>query len=66
MVEQAECIHFWEIETAAGPRSSGKCKYCNITKVFRNTVEVTYKFQPGNIPKEILEAKEASEAMEDV
>jgi hypothetical protein len=30
------CHHFWVIELANGPSSSGTCKYCGATREFLN------------------------------
>jgi hypothetical protein len=34
--ETKGCHHFWVIEVANGPTSTGKCKYCSERKVFYN------------------------------
>ena len=34
-----DCVHHWVIETADGPRSSGKCQKCDLEKVFYNSIE---------------------------
>ena len=42
MVKEIEkpkgCIHHWDIETAKGPYSKGKCKICNLEKTFENSI----------------------------
>ena len=37
--ERAACRHYWVIEVAAGPVSSGVCKACKLAKVFKNYIE---------------------------
>ena len=40
---ECPCIHYWVIEIANGnPNgSTGKCKKCNITQVFYNSIPLT-------------------------
>ena len=35
------CCHHWLIETADGPDSRGRCKFCHAEKVFANYMPVT-------------------------
>jgi len=32
-----DCIHYWLIEPAAGPTSSGVCRFCGAQREFHNT-----------------------------
>lgn len=34
--DNQSCHHYWVIEVANGPSSSGTCKYCGETKEFLN------------------------------
>lgn len=34
------CSHHWEIESPAGPSSSGRCKLCGVTSEFPNYADV--------------------------
>lgn len=31
-----DCVHFWIIDTPQGPTSTGRCKYCGMTREFQN------------------------------
>jgi hypothetical protein len=33
---EEQCHHYWVIEVANGPTSTGRCKYCGETKEFLN------------------------------
>ena len=33
-----ECVHHWVIEPANGPVSEGRCKRCEVTRDFSNSV----------------------------
>ena len=37
-VAEDECSHYWIIEAANGPRSSGVCKFCGVKKEFLNSI----------------------------
>ena len=37
--EQPRCQHFWVIQPAMGPESSGTCRTCGETREFKNYVE---------------------------
>ena len=39
MTTTPPCSHYWVIQTANGPESWGKCKYCKVTKQFQNWVD---------------------------
>ena len=41
-IAKKDCNHYWVIEVANGPTSSGVCKYCGEIKVFLNA------FPPAN------------------
>ena len=34
----SECVHHWEIETADGPISKGRCLRCKETREFENSI----------------------------
>jgi hypothetical protein len=36
----SQCCHHWVIETAAGPDSKGRCKFCRAEKIFTNYMPV--------------------------
>ncbi len=36
-ISTGECVHYWVIETPEGPTSTGRCKFCGLTKEFNNT-----------------------------
>ena len=36
---QPSCQHFWVIQPATGPESSGTCRACGETRAFKNYVE---------------------------
>lgn len=38
---KSPCRHHWVIETAAGPDSKGRCKFCRAEKVFANYMPMT-------------------------
>ena len=50
-----QCHHFWEIEVANGPKSTGTCKYCHETREFFNAFQVFNPLKkngnPLNLPK---------------
>jgi hypothetical protein len=48
-VEVEACVHHWEIDTAAGASSEGRCKKCGEERMFRNSVK--FSFQKGNKEK---------------
>ena len=36
-----ECVHHWEIETADGPISKGRCRRCKATREFENSINTS-------------------------
>ncbi len=36
-VTERECIHYWVIESAGGPTSSGVCRFCGAQREFHNS-----------------------------
>ncbi|MCX7912575.1 MAG: hypothetical protein N2506_06420 [Dehalococcoidales bacterium] len=36
--ETGQCRHYWVIETARGPKSSGRCRYCGEIREFLNSM----------------------------
>ena len=50
------CPHFWLIDSATGPTSHGKCKYCGQKKAFLNSFPEN--MPPGNREKNLLELPE--------
>ena len=47
-VARSECRHYWIIESANGPYSSGMCKLCGAEKEFQNFLP--YSVWEGNLP----------------
>jgi hypothetical protein len=47
------CHHYWVIEVANGPTSSGRCKYCGETKEFYNAFPDFNPLRRGNNPLEL-------------
>jgi len=44
------CRHWWLIETAKGQTSKGRCKLCEETREFRNSIFAeTPQFVPGSL-----------------
>lgn len=37
--EEQDCVHYWAIQPADGPISSGNCQVCGETREFKNYVE---------------------------
>jgi hypothetical protein len=37
------CPHWWIIESANGPKSLGRCKYCHAEKEFLNSAPISRK-----------------------
>ena len=48
-VKTDTCIHFWDIETAAGLTSVGVCRNCGKKRVFKNTI--SYDFRGEELPE---------------
>jgi hypothetical protein len=48
-----ECHHYWVIEVANGPTSSGSCKYCGETREFYNAFPDVNPLRRGNNPLEL-------------
>ena len=53
-----ECNHFWEIETANGPKSQGVCKRCGESKEFFNAFPDFNPLKRKNSPLELPELPE--------
>ena len=53
--EADQCLHFWVIEIANGPKSHGECKYCGKIRDFYNSItdltDSKRKTNPLNLPK---------------
>jgi len=39
MTTNTNCAHYWILEIANGPTSTGMCKLCGTTKEFTNTID---------------------------
>lgn len=50
--ENEQCAHYWVIEIANGPTSSGECKYCGETREFFNAFP---EFTPTRNKRDILD-----------
>jgi hypothetical protein len=37
--KEEPCAHYWVIEYANGPVSTGRCKHCGLTKNFYNSLD---------------------------
>jgi hypothetical protein len=48
--QKEPCRHFWVIESANGPMSRGKCKYCGVKKEFYNAFPEFNPLRKGNNP----------------
>jgi hypothetical protein len=48
--EKGQCHHFWEIEVANGPTSTGTCKYCGETREFLNAFPVFNPLKKNSNP----------------
>ena len=42
-VVDSSCTHRWDIESASGPTSLGRCTYCGAEKRFRNHIDTGQK-----------------------
>ena len=40
-MSKKDCVHHWQIETADGPISKGKCQKCNKVGQFENSIYMT-------------------------
>ena len=60
VMEKEERSHYWVIEGATGPISSGVCKFCGTVKKFHNSIpEADYLKRNPRVLKEIAEFLEA-------
>ena len=46
------CRHYWLIESANGPTSTGFCKYCGVERVFHNSPP-EYAFSKRQVDKSV-------------
>jgi hypothetical protein len=49
--DNEQCAHYWIIEIANGPKSSGRCKYCGETREFYNAFP---EFNPARSRGDLL------------
>lgn len=59
-VNAEECHHFWVIEVADGPKSSGECKYCGAKKEFLNAFPDYNPLRKSRSPLDLPEMKKVT------
>ena len=43
------CVHYWQIETASGPISKGRCQKCNKVGKFENSITMNFAESPADV-----------------
>ena len=59
--ERRNCSHHWVIPPADGPVSLGVCKFCRLTRAFRNYLDF-WEWNPHNRQPTPLEAEAEEDA----
>jgi hypothetical protein len=52
-IKTKECVHYWVIESPNGSTSKGWCKYCGITVVFFNDLQVNMEKYKCPLPNDV-------------
>ena len=57
-VSEGRCSHYWIIEIANGPKSSGVCKYCGEQRDFFNSISALNEIKRNDRPFDLPEMPE--------